>query len=496
DQKNWITEPQLEYKTRFGRLKTEALLGSTWQQNSDRLYFVTASNYSSDIQLRSISAAANISTTNNFSNYKYNSVFGRVKLDLSDRYLLSISARRDGSSRFGPQKQFANFGAIGAGWIFSEEAPVKKYLKFLSFGKLRASFGTAGNDNIGNYQFLDTWTNTTLTLQGGVGLVPSRLFNPDYSWELNKKLEGALDLGFLNDHLIFSAAYFFNRCGNQLVPYYLPVQTGFSSVNQNLDAIIENKGFEFTISSKASLLKNLHWNSALNLTVHRNKLVAFPGLEGSSYSTQYVLGEPLSIRRLYHFTGVDPVTGIYGFEDIDKDGNLTIRDRVISGNSEPRFYGGLENSFSWKGLSFSILLEFRKQSGRNYLSQLSSVPGYDYRNQPAFVLSRWRNPGDKTSIEKFTQDVSSTAFNNAMSYLADSDAIYSDASFIRGKNISLSYSLPVSVIKKVKAERLSLYMNAQNLFTITNYKGSDPENQNLYALPPLKTIAAGIQLNF
>lgn len=496
NQWNWIWEPQLEYIKRIGGLGIETLLGTTWQQNADELYLVNASDYTSDIQLESISAAGNVTTTNNFSNYRYNSAFGRLKLNLKDRYLLSVSARRDGSSRFGPEKQFANFGAVGGGWIFSEEAFVKKHLRFLSYGKLRGSYGTAGNDNIGNYQFIDTWTNTTTTYGGSVGLFPTRLFNPNYSWELNRKIETAAELGFFQDRILFSASFFYNRCGNQLIPYTLPIQTGFNSVNKNLDALIENKGWEFTLSGKTSLFKAVNWSSAINLTLSRNKLLKFPGLDNSSYATQYVIGEPLSVKKLYQFTGVDQQSGIFVFDDINKDGSFTTLDRVIYKNTDPKYYGGFSNSFYWKGYSLDIVLEFRKQHGLNAYSQLSNVPGYDYRNQPELVLGRWRVPGDISQIQKFTQDVSSAAFANAALVFANSNAIYSDASFIRGKTVSVAYELPSKINESLKAEKMSVYISAQNLFTITRYKGADPENQNMYALPPLKTIACGVRLNF
>lgn len=496
NQRNWIWEPQFEFKKRTGKLATEVLLGSTWQQNADELYFVTASNYSSDIQLKSISAAGNVATTNTFSKYRYNSAFGRFKLDLLNRYLLSLSARKDASSRFGPGRQMASFGAVGAGWIFSEEGFVKKHVKFLSFGKLRGSYGTAGNDNIGNYQFLDSWNNTATAYQGIVGLIPSRLFNPDYSWELNRKIEAAAEFGFFGDRLLFSAAYFYNRCGNQLVPYTLPIQTGFNSVIENLAALIQNKGFEFTLTGRTSLSKNIEWNGSFNLTLSRNKLLQFPGLGRSSYATQYVVGEPLSVRMLYQFLGVDSQTGIYKFDDIDKDGSFTNSDRVILKNTDPRFYGGFTNSFYWKGLSLDLVLEFRKQQGLNQYSQLSNVPGFDFRNQPIMVLGRWTEPGNPSQIQKFTQDVSSPAFENAAILLGNSDVIYSDASFIRGKTLAIAYEIPVKNIRKTSAVRVRIYMNAQNLFTITKYKGADPENQNLFALPPLRTIAGGVQINF
>jgi len=497
-QQNWIIEPQLEYSGTISKGRLNVLIGNTWQESKDDMLSVTATNYTNDLQLRSISAAGNVVTNNNFNLYRYTSFYGRANFNWRDKYIANVTARHDGSSRFGPDKQFSNFGSIGTAWIFTQENFADKIESIISFGKLRASYGSAGNDNIGNYQFLDTWTNTSITYQNNPGLIPSRLFNPNYSWELNKKFEAAIELGFLKDRILLSGSYFKNRCGNQLVPYTLPIQTGFNSVSQNLNAEIENSGLEFVVVSKNIEGKKFKWTTTANLTIHRNKLSAFPGLATSSYNAIYVVGEPVSVKKLYQSLGVDPVTGIYQFTDVDRNGVLNSADRFILKNTDPKFYGGVQNSFSFQNLYIDVFLEFRKQTGLNYLNtQITNVPGYDFRNHPEVVLDRWQKQGDVKPIQKYTADFSTQAYANAAFYLSNADALYSDASFIRCKNVFVSYNLSNStVFRKMKIENLTIYFQAQNLFTLTNYQGADPENQNLYILPPLRTLALGIKTIF
>ncbi|MBS1655582.1 MAG: TonB-dependent receptor, partial [Bacteroidetes bacterium] len=494
---NWIAEPQINYDQHWGLLKLNVMAGATYQYSRDNLFYVNASNYSSDLQLESVSAAGSATTSNNSNEFKYVSGYGRASMNYADEFLLNLSARRDGSSRFGPGKQFANFGSVGIGWIFSKAKWFHSIFSFISFGKIRTSYGTAGNDNIGNYQFLDTWTNTNTTYQGNPGLIPTRLYNPDYSWEVNHKAEIALDLGFLKDRMLFSFQFYNNRCGNQLIAYTLPAAAGFNSVNKNLDALVQNRGMDMRIYFKSMQRENIEWTSQLTVSSGRNKLLRFPGLSQSSYATVYVTGQPLSVRQLYQYKGVDPTTGVYSFEDINQDGLLNSLDKTGRKNTEPQFYGGFTNNLRIKNFEISLFLEFRKQTGLNYLStQLYNVPGYDFRNQPQIVWNRWQQAGDQKSIQRFTANYSSDAYTKAASYLGDSEAIYGDASFIRCKNLLISWSVPKERLKKIGAQVLRFNVAFQNLFTLTHYLGADPENQNLYALPPLRTMTAGLQLNF
>jgi hypothetical protein len=410
---------------------------------------------------------------------------------------LNFSARRDGSSRFGPGKQFAGFGAVGAAWIFSKERLFTKNLPFISFGKLRASYGVTGNDKILNYQYLDTWEPTTNTYQGGVGLAPSRLFNPDYHWEKTTKLESALDLGFFRDRLLFSVAWYRNQSSNQLVQYKLPSTAGFASVVKNLPAEVENTGVELSISSINIRTGTFSWSTSANLTIPKNRLVSFPGLSLSSYATRYVEGQSLNLIYAYRYLGVDPASGLFLVEDINKDNAFNTKDYQILGSLDPLYYGGLENSFEFKGFRFDVFFQCTKQTGVAYLANSGFPPG-SIHNMPVEVLTRWQKPGDEALIQRFTQltSTSQPAYNAFSNLFLKSDGAYTDASYIRLKNISLSYTVNGKWLKRCGLSGLRLYASGQNLCTFTSYKGGDPETQNYLRLPPLKTIAGGIKITF
>ena len=493
--KSWIMEPQATYSTGLAKGRLEVLIGASWQQTLDTRDQVMATGYTNDALLGSMAGASTYTIINGYTQYRYQALFSRLHYSWQQKYILNLSGRRDGSSRFGPRSQFAGFGAAGMAWVFSNEKWIQKDLPFLSYGKLRGSYGISGNDQIGDYQYLDSWKSTQQPYNSLPGLTPTALFNAHYRWEVNRKWEGALELGFLKDRLLLSLAFFRNRSGNQLVQYALPSQTGFASIIQNFPALVENRGWEFTLNTQ-NLNGKLQWSSAINLTLHRNKLLAFPGIETSSYAATYLVGQPLNLIYAYHFTGVDPATGLFSFEDLNKDGMLNSADRTVSGSLDPQYYGGLANTLSLKGWQLDVFCAFSRQKGRNYLySVFGFYPGSSRVNQPVFLVDRWQKPGDVSTIQMFTASASSPAAK-AWTTLGQSDGIYSDASFIRIKNLALSRNLPSAWIKKIRAQNLRLYVQAQNLFTITGYKGADPENQNLFALPPLKTWVVGVEFTF
>jgi len=500
--KTWIVEPQAEYVKTILKGSLDILIGGTWQEQSNTSCSIYAAGYTSDNLLQSLGGASSLQAFNNYADYHYEALFGRINYDWQNKYLLNISARRDGSSRFGPGKQFGNFGAVGAAWIFSNESFFRNALSFISFGKLRGSYGITGNDQIGDYNYLDTWSSTNLPYQGVSGLYPTQLFNPDYSWEINRKLEGAIELGFLKDRILLTTSYFRNRSSNQLVSYSLPAQTGFSGLPvANFPATVQNTGLEFTLTTKNIATKLFSWTSSFTLSVPRNKLVAFPGIATSSYASSLVVGQSLHVLYAPHFTGVNPTTGIFTFQTKNSNGIPSYPDDYfIEGNSDPKYYGGFRNSFSYKGWQLDIFFEGRKQMGTNYLlSVYNNLPPGRFSvgsgNQPIGVLDRWQKSGDLTSIQKVTATPSTAAYKTISTY-TQSDAGITNASFVRLKNLSLSYAIPNNTTKKWHISLNRLYIQGQNLFTITKYKGTDPETQNVYALPPLKVITAGIQFIF
>lgn len=489
---SWNFEPQISYQKEILGGKLNTLVGATFQSRNGRQSGFYAWGFTTNDLINNIAAASNLTALSNTNTeYRYNALFARINYSHADRYFLNLTGRRDGSSRFGPGKRFANFGAVGVAWIFSNEEFLSSNAKWLSFGKLRGSFGTTGNDQIGDYQYLNTYNLSGLPYQGTIGLQPTRLFNPDFSWENNKKIEAALELGFFKDKLYLTVAHYRNRSSNQLVGIPLPGTTGFTSVMANLDATVQNTGWEFELQVRPVSRDHFSWTTSLNLTIPRNELISFPDLAGSTYSNQYVIGQPLDIRKVYHYTGMNAQTGLYEFEDYDGDGQITAgNDRESIVRTAPEFYGGLQNSIRYKNWQFDFLAQFVKQLGSNY-HYLGILPGVA-NNLPADFSNAWQHPGDNSTIQPYTTGLNSDATNAYYRYLG-SDGAYSDASFIRLKNISLSYTLPLAWLESTKCR---IYMQGQNLFTITRFKGPDPENQSSGKLPPLRVISVGVELNF
>jgi len=493
---SYIVEPQLDYTLKLGKGNLSALAGGTWQNSITEGQSIVGSGYASDEQLQNIQAATQITARSyNYTKYRYTSVFGRLTYNWDEKYILNGTFRRDGSSRFGPNKQFGNFGAVGAAWLFSNESFVKDKLSFLTFGKLRASYGTVGNDQIGNYQYLDSWSATSFPYAGVAGLAPSRFPNPDYSWEVNKKLEAGLDLGFLGDRLLVTANFYRNRSGNQLIGYTLSSQSGFDQYTANLPAVVQNKGFEFELSSVNIRRNDFTWSTSANLSIAKTKLLEYPDLENSSNATTYVIGQPLQIVKGYDYLGIDKQTGVPLFRDINGDGVVTDpADMVVIGNTTPKFYGGLNNSLSYKNFTLDFLFQFVKQEGPGlnygYLSYSNGI----MKNKDLSALDRWQQPGDEADIPGASTTAGKAIYNAYQNQYRLSSANWVDASFIRLKNVSIKYNF-ASMLKNWKLNNVTLYLQGQNLLTITPYKGFDPETK-AYALPPLSIYTAGLQVSF
>jgi TonB-linked SusC/RagA family outer membrane protein len=494
---SWIIEPQISYSTKLIIGQLNALLGSTIQRNNSNRNLLEVTGYNSDLVLENPNAGTAFTVPENSTIaavYKYNAIFGRINYNIEDKYIFNLTGRRDGSSRFGSENRFHNFGAVGIAWIFSNENLVKNNLSFLSFGKLRGSYGTTGNDQIGDYSYTSLFNpvNPGVPYRGGASLSILNLANPLLQWEETKKLSVGLDLGFLKDRVLLNINYFRNRSSNQLLPYTLPIATGFSSITSNFPATIQNDGWELSLSTVNFKGNAFSWSSNLNLTIPNNKLISFPDLATSSYSTTYILGQPITTTKVYNFAGVDPATGIYQY--LDKSGKFTndpgpgLDNRTLFVNTAQKFYGGFQNSFGYKGLQLDVLFQFVKQHGPSYY--FGNTPGVMI-NQPVTILDRWQKPGDVTSIQRYNVD---NTISISQSYASQSNAGWSDASYIRLKNLSLSWEFPDKLKKKLSIQNLRIYVQGQNLLTITNYNGLDPETRSSMTLPPLRVITFGFQL--
>lgn len=487
----WIIEPQINWKKDLGLGKLEFIIGSTFQDEMRESLYQNAAGFSSEDLMENISAAPANQISNSYTHtiYRYNALFGRVNFNIDDTWLLNITGRRDGSSRFGPGKQFGNFGALSMAWIFTNNKFFKENFRFLNFGKIRSGYGLTGSDQIGDYQYLETFTTTGQYL-GVSGLAAARLLNSDYSWETNKKLELALELGFLQDKLALNFGWYQHRSSNQLVGTPLPPTTGFSTVQSNLPATVQNRGAEISLNINNVRLGAFTWNSFVNLTIPKNKLLAFPNIAGTFYNYMYTVGEPLSIFKAFRYNGLNSTTGLYEVEDYNKDGLYNDDDKRIDAFLGTKFYGGWNNSIKYKSFQLDFFFQFTKQNGRNYLANFA-IPGavVNY-NQPVEVMKRWQQPGDVTTIQQISLK---PAVLNAFSRFRNSDASVTDASFLKLRNIAFTYSLPVNFTEKLNIAKASAFVQTQNILTFTKYRGLDPESQGT-TLPPLKTFVIGLKL--
>jgi TonB-linked SusC/RagA family outer membrane protein len=497
---NWIAEPQISYQRRIGKGQLTVLIGTTLQQEirSQKAFF--ASGYSSNSQLGNIEDAAEIDPLGrSYYQYRYGALFGRINYNLNGQYILNLTARRDGSSRFGSERRIANFGAIGAGWIFSKSGWAQTLAPILSFGKLRASYGITGNDQIADYAYSSTFTSSSadvpilLEYDGRRGRLPVRLSDPFYGWEQSKKAEIGLELGFINDKVIFATSFYLNRSSNQLVSHGVPLQTGFPTLLSNFPAVVENKGIELELNTINIKRANFSWTTAFNVSCPSNKLFSFSNIKNTSYNNFLVVGKPLDIIKGFHYEGVNSTTGTYQFTGVYKD-SISFTAPSYTKTKGVLCYGGFSNSLQYKGWQVDILFQFVKQNQYNYMF-INQPPGIAQSNQPVEVWERWQKFGDKGNIQKFTQGITETykAYMNALR----SDEAIQDASYIRLKSVNLGYQLSNSWTQRIHLQNARLYLQGQNLLTFTRYKGRDPEvaaDRDIY--PPLRLWVAGFQFNF
>lgn len=493
-------EPQVTYNRTFGKGNLDVLIGTTILETNSTSDQLVGTGYNSDFVLPDKQAASVISVTSTINTqYKYNALFARINYNYASKYIINLTARRDGSSRFGAENQFNNFGAAGAAWIFSEENLFKKNKSLLSFGKLRASYGSTGNDQIPDYYYLSFYSPISIIgtpYQGITAIQPDRLTNSYLQWEETKKLQVGADIGLINDRILLTTTYFHNRSSNQLLPYILPQIVGFDQIQANFPAKVQNSGWEFSLNTENVKTKNITWSTSLNLTVPHTKLISFRDLETSSYANSLIIGQPINILRLFKSSGVDPQTGLYQFQDAQ--GKLTSSpidpvDRIAVVKLDPSFYGGLSNSVTLKNFQIDFLFQFVKQSGNTY--EYGSTPqgnfNAGYGNQPAQVFNNWKSPGNIVQFQK-SSPRSPAVVNAYQNLVYSSNAAFSDASYIRLKNVSLSYILPQVLLQKMRIKNLRLYIQGQNILTITNYVGLDPENKSSSSLPPLRVVTLGL----
>lgn len=486
----WILEPQVEYSDKFKWGRIIFLAGATLQRTFQEGATLVGYGYTTDATLSSIPSAPFIESYEPADNeYSYSSLFSRLSYNYRGRYFINITGRRDASSRFAPG-MIANFGAVGAAWIFTREKFATNW-EFLEYGKIRVSYGTAGNDQIPDYGFLDSYVTTDLTYGGKNGIYPARLANSTYSWELSKKFETGLQLGILKSSIQLELSYYRNHSTNQLLGRSLTATTGFETIEYNLPVIVRNSGLELLIDAVPINTQKVRWNTKLNVSFPKSKLVRYDNIKQSSDAHRYIVGESVDILNRYKYLGIDPQTGNFRYEDINGDAKYDDVDLQKTKTNGVHWYGGMENSITFNGFQLSVTLRYVSQTAQSLLKQFAT-PGSNESNQPVAVMNRWRNSEDVARYHRFTQ--SATGVREYLKGQARGENGYEDADYLQVKNIAFAYALSPGLCRRMALNSASVYVRSQNVYTITRYRGFDPENSNVRVLPPVRTITMGIQL--
>lgn len=490
----WIIEPQLGYSyTRNGKL-ISALIGATLQQERNDWYTFQGSGYPNDAVLGLPGADTQMVEDHGASVYRYHGVYGRANLDWRKKYFINATGRLDGSSRFGFERRMSLFGALGAAWIFSQEKWVEQELSFLSHGKLRASYGSTGNDNIGDYGYLETWVrqNELLPYDGTGALDPDRPANPALGWEKNRKAEIALELEF-KELVFFNASFYRNITSDQLVSVKLPAQAGLTGpFIINSPARVLNTGWEFTLRSTHTWRKHNSWTSTFLLTLPRNRLLSFPGMENTAYYGTLLVGSPLSQQQGYLFQGINQTSGLFEVPDVPE--------LVMAGHREVKYYASWFNEFKLGQFCLSVFLEAREQQATDPLYYVygETIPGRWTRtqlsNQPVTVLDRWQQPDDQALLQRWTT-ANNPAVSKAVQFFRQTSLMMTNASFLRVRSVQLYWDLPSPWAQWLKLSAARVYLQGQNLWTITDYDDGDPTLHAPLKLPSLRMITAGLQIN-
>lgn len=513
-----LVEAYLSYDKSFGENTLNVVGGVSYQKDDVESSGATVQNFSTDAFLYHNlgSGTERLSSTSSKVDVRLASVYGRVNYALKDKYLVTATLRRDGSSRFGPNHAYGIFPSGSVAWRIIQEDFMQNQHTFSNL-KLRMSYGITGNDRIGDYVYLSTFSPMNVTLDGHnsyPGTVLTKLPNSDLKWESTAQFDLGLDLGFLDEKITATLDYYHKKTSDLLMDIPLGLWTGFGSQTVNAGSI-ENKGIEVYINSENVNNKNFQWNTSLNFAYNKQKVL---NLGGRPYIitqapnpygarpidfTRLEPGKELSMFYGYIYDGVFKTgedrsaqpnfrAGDAKFVDINKDGIVNANDRTLLGHANPHYVYGLNNDFKLGNFELSIFLQGAADYSLFNASRLMLETG-----QGIEFLNRWTTSNENTDIPRDNSSLYSYCINTR--YIED-------ASYLRLKMVTLGYNITKNVLKKIN--NIKVYVSAQNLFTITGYSGSDPEvntfgvlanlsaGMDYTAFPAYRTYMVGLKVNF
>ncbi len=524
---SWLTENTLTYTKQFQKQHSlTTLLGYTIQESQFETVTANANNFNSDFATyNNLGAGATLSApASSSADWALISYLSRINYGFANRYLLTLTARRDGSSRFGPSNKFGFFPSGAFAWRVINENFMNNQ-KFFDDLKFRVSYGLTGNQEIGNYRFLPALSAVSYIFGGStgsrfIGSVPGGISNLDLRWEKNRQLDIGVDIAFLRNRIRLTADYYNKQTSDLLFDVNIPLTTGFGSALKNVGSV-ENKGWEFELNTTNFNNQNFNWSTDFNIAFNKNKIIRLDGrsefLSGLG-SGHLQISNPVLMK-----VGI-PLGSFYGrvmdgifqsqaeidkssqksakpgdirYQDLNNDGVINDNDRMVIGNGYPKWYGGFNNTVNYKGFELTV---FFNGSYGNKILNLTRFDLYSLNGQQQVkdIVDRWTPTNPSNTIPRA---------NIAGGQKILSTFQIEDGSYLRLKNLSIGYDLPQNLIRRFSLSSFKIYVAAQNLATFTKYTGYDPEvnfrgnnsiSQSLDygSYPAAKTILVGINMKF
>ncbi|NCP52375.1 MAG: TonB-dependent receptor [Flavobacteriales bacterium] len=514
-QHKWLTTNTLNYKNKFNEVHSlDILAGIAYEKNEIRSITVEGTGFASDALLNVNSASTPTLTSSSGTNSALYSIFSRLSYDYKGKYLLESSIRRDQSSRFGVENRNGTFYSVGLGWVVTDESFMDN-VTFIDRLKLSGSYGTAGNDRIGNFNSLGLFGSGVGASYNGVsGSSPTSISNPELKWELTKGYNFSLSGELFNNRLDFSVDYYDNDTEDLILNVPIPDEIGGPNTITSNVGSLNNKGFDVQLGATLLKSKDFSWYTSVNVGFNTNEITSLPGQNldengdefiQSTASQRAVKGRSVSEFYLIRYVGVNPVTG--DAEWLNKDGNVTTSptadDREYVGSAVPDYIGGWRNTFKYKDFELSLFANF-SQGNEIYVDGLRFVenPNSTFNKSRETMLNFWQNPGDNAYVPSSSSSTFATFAQRSTSQLRD-------GSFFRLKNATIAYNIPKKFLDKMNIfTNIRIFATGTNLFTLKadNLEGIDPEvtdvssslgqGETFFTPPQSKTYTIGLRLNF
>lgn len=504
-------EQVLNYLKILDKHTISAFLGTSYQYTRKEWTYIKGIGFPSN-SLQSLSSSAEQNASGTTTHSALLSFFGGANYSYDSRYSIDFTLRADGSSRVGKNNRFGYFPAVGASWNIMNEKffPKNDYVGTL---RLKASFGLGGNENIGDFASLGLWQGGS-NYDGSAGLSPIQLSNPDLKWETTRQINVGTELSLIKNRINLTLDYYHKYTYDLLLQETVPGKTGFTSIVSN-SGEVSNQGVEFAINSLNISKKNFTWKTIFTAAHNTNRVEKMP-VDVSGYYTMFKLfvGKPLYSMWVYKYLGVDPKTGDAIYQDTNKDGMITALDKVVVGDAWAKIEGMLKNSFSFYGVNVDFTFYYKAGNKVfNYTRMFLESGGTrgTTRSMQKSTLNYWTAPvdSDKPLTNILPRPKSIANADGSYNYEGQSSRFVEDGSFLRLRDLSVSYTLPKDITSKIAISKATLSFTASNLFLITKYSGPDPESnlesdgrrrlsQGLdFGMPPLpRSYVFGLNITF